>query len=400
MALHWSCATQKVVVLSTAEAELRALTDATRSVLGFQGLAQRLMDCADGDERCHPLVYCDAQAALDAVQNGYSAKMRYSKTLQVNLAWLRDRSESGEVTFLKISSLKNLADLFTKPLPAERFQELRAAIGLQPYPPSSVPSVAAAPPAEAEDNRPAVQSADLFGDAAAARSDAAPVDPPPLRPARDSALGVESRANNLGDGSSSGELPRDLREGFTTEEAAREWLAARRRSLHEKLQGLQESLWTCDDLERDLNQRGLESMLLRGFGPERAPSRQGRADSAGRRRGRHEHRERSPRGRGRDERSGRDDRDMRNTRDAREPAPRASPAPPARAVVREDDGFADGVHSSKWRARRRPRGPSRAVWRPVRACRGRLDVRRRRGLAAAQVDGGASSTNRHEERRS
>ena len=90
VALHWSCATQKVVVLSTAEAELRALTDATRSVLGSQGLVQRLMglvqrlmDCA-GDERCHPLVYCDAQAALDAVQNGYSAKMRYGKTLQVN----------------------------------------------------------------------------------------------------------------------------------------------------------------------------------------------------------------------------------------------------------------------------------------------------------------------------
>ena len=168
VALHWSCATQKVVVLSTAEAELRALTDATRGVLGSQGLFQRLMDCADGDERCHPLVYCDAQAALDAVQNGYSAKMRYSKTLQVNLAWLRNRSESGEVTFLKISSLKNLADLFTKPLPAERFQELRAAIGLQPYPPSSVPNVAAASSAEAENKRPGVQSADLFGDAAAA----------------------------------------------------------------------------------------------------------------------------------------------------------------------------------------------------------------------------------------
>ena len=79
MALHWSCATQKVVVLSTAEAELRALTDATRIVLGSQGLVQRLMDCAEGDERCHPLVYCDAQAALDAVQNGYSAKMRTVK---------------------------------------------------------------------------------------------------------------------------------------------------------------------------------------------------------------------------------------------------------------------------------------------------------------------------------
>ena len=86
----------------------------------------------------------------------------------MNLAWLRDRSESGEVTFLKISSLKNLADLFTKPLPAERFQELRAAIGLQPYPPSGAPNVAAASPAEAENEGPDVQSADLFGDAAAA----------------------------------------------------------------------------------------------------------------------------------------------------------------------------------------------------------------------------------------
>ena len=63
------------------------------------------------------------------------------------------------------------------------------------------------------------------------------------------------------------------------------------------------------------------------------------------------YRERSPRGRGRDERSGRNDRDMRNPRAAREPAARASPAPPARAVVREDDGLADGVHSSKWRPR-------------------------------------------------
>ena len=110
-----------------------------------------------------------------------------------------------------------------------------------------------------------------------------------------------------------------------------------------------------------MNRHGLESLLLRGFGSERAPLRPAQErERSPRGRGREE-RERSPRGRGREEREGREnrgghagrddrgrsERENRAGRDVRAPA---TPALPARAVVREDVALADD--GGTWKTKR------------------------------------------------
>ena len=115
--LAWGSVTQKGVSLSTAEAELRALVEGARKFFGSEALmiflgAETLLK--------HGTIFCDSQACLALVRKGRSSKMGYvtstRKALHIQLQWAR---ENCLAQLEHVASADNVADIFTKYLPAE-----------------------------------------------------------------------------------------------------------------------------------------------------------------------------------------------------------------------------------------------------------------------------------------
>ena len=121
---------QKIITLSTAEAEMVALQVMLREVLTIMTLINML-----GFHLAHVAVLCDSAAAVSIALSGISARLRYaSKTVGLNAGWVSSVLASVQgMTLYKISTHINLADLFTKPLPTDLFQRMIKTIGWMRY---------------------------------------------------------------------------------------------------------------------------------------------------------------------------------------------------------------------------------------------------------------------------
>ena len=104
------CKQQKVVALSSAEAELYAMVAASAETLGLQAYARDLgmeMQCE---------LFCDSAAALGIAQRAGIGKVRHLRTQGL---WVQEVRVSGRITYLKVLGEKNPADLLTKYMPAD-----------------------------------------------------------------------------------------------------------------------------------------------------------------------------------------------------------------------------------------------------------------------------------------
>ena len=102
----WS-STQATVALSSAEAELYALTKGAAQALGFITLM------ADMGVRVKATVHTDASAAIGIARRAGLGKLRH---LNVRYLWLQHELQSLELTLHKVHGLSNPADLVTKHL--------------------------------------------------------------------------------------------------------------------------------------------------------------------------------------------------------------------------------------------------------------------------------------------
>src|SRR3954470_8650913 len=109
-AISWKATLQKVVALSTTEAEYIALTEA----LWLEGFAKELK--LQGRSIT---VKCDNQSAIHLLKN--SAYHERTKHIDVRLHFFRGVIERGEVQVLKVSTEDNAADMITKTLPSCKF---------------------------------------------------------------------------------------------------------------------------------------------------------------------------------------------------------------------------------------------------------------------------------------
>jgi hypothetical protein len=115
--ISWASRRQTVTALSTSEAELIALSSAAKELVWLRKLLFGL-----GISVTEPTpIFEDNQAAIKIASNsGLSAR---TKHIRVRDFYVRELVTTGDVILHYCTSRSQLADMFTKPLPAEKLRE-------------------------------------------------------------------------------------------------------------------------------------------------------------------------------------------------------------------------------------------------------------------------------------
>jgi hypothetical protein len=123
----WVSKLQTEIALSTLEAEYIALSQAMRDLIPMRVVIQELSDFLNYNNqviiRTHSNVFEDNNGAL--LLANVPRLMPRSKHIAVKYHFFRHHVENGDIRVLHIASNDNLADLFTKGLPKEKFLYLR-----------------------------------------------------------------------------------------------------------------------------------------------------------------------------------------------------------------------------------------------------------------------------------
>jgi hypothetical protein len=119
----WGSKRQRIVALSTMEAEYIAASHATQETMWLNRLSRELV----GDMET-PILLVDNQSAISFAKNA-EVKQR-SKHIDVRYHFIRDKVNSGEIVISYIPNEENTADILTKALCREKFEKLRNYFGL------------------------------------------------------------------------------------------------------------------------------------------------------------------------------------------------------------------------------------------------------------------------------
>lgn len=122
-AVSWMSKLQRVVALSTTEAEYMAATQACKESIWIQRLLEEL-----GHKQEKIVLFCDSQSALYIAKN--PAFHSRTKHIRVQYHFVREVVEEGTVDMQKIHTNENLADVMTKPVNTDKFIQCRSSIGL------------------------------------------------------------------------------------------------------------------------------------------------------------------------------------------------------------------------------------------------------------------------------
>ena len=120
----WCSKKQEIVAQSTAEAEFIAATAAVNQVLWLQKILSDL-----SMEEKEPIeISVDNQAAIAISHNPvFHGK---TKHFNIKLYFLREVQKNGDIKLIYCKSEEQLADIFTKSLPANKFEILRQKLGV------------------------------------------------------------------------------------------------------------------------------------------------------------------------------------------------------------------------------------------------------------------------------
>ena len=121
-ALSWGSKKQPTVALSSCEAEIVAASEAAKEAIYLRGF---LAELGCGSEGATALSV-DNTAARDLAYNPeHHARVKH---IERRHFFVRERVETLEITVPFVRSEQNMADFFTKPLPASTFFRMRNAI--------------------------------------------------------------------------------------------------------------------------------------------------------------------------------------------------------------------------------------------------------------------------------
>ena len=122
-AVNWLSKKQSVLALSTTEAEYIAATHESKEVVWLQRLCSN-MGLVQGAIR----IDYDRQSSIFFAKNPtYHSK---TKHIDVQYHFVRDMIEDKKVLLVKVDTLKNTADVFTKSVSSEKFSWCRETMGV------------------------------------------------------------------------------------------------------------------------------------------------------------------------------------------------------------------------------------------------------------------------------
>ncbi|KAG7533237.1 Reverse transcriptase RNA-dependent DNA polymerase [Arabidopsis thaliana x Arabidopsis arenosa] len=110
--VSWKSSLQKVVALSTTEANFMALTEAAKEAVWLKGFMEEL-----GHSQGAVEINCDSQSAIALAKNAVFHER--TKHISTKFNFIRDLISDGTVQVVKIATEYNHADIFTKVLPVE-----------------------------------------------------------------------------------------------------------------------------------------------------------------------------------------------------------------------------------------------------------------------------------------
>ncbi|CAM8974082.1 unnamed protein product [Rhodiola kirilowii] len=126
-AVSWKANLQKVVALSTTEAEFMAITEAVKEALWMKGQMIELghgQSCVKVHSDSHEVIHLSKHHVFH----------ERSKHIDVRMHFVRDVADSGVVQVVKIGTKDNPADILTKSVPSEKFDYCSELIGLMDEP--------------------------------------------------------------------------------------------------------------------------------------------------------------------------------------------------------------------------------------------------------------------------
>lgn len=122
-AICWASKLQKIVSLSSCEAEYVAVTEATKEMMWLQSFLQEL----DHDQG-KSVLYCDSKSAIDLAKNPvYHAR---TKHIHRRYHFIRSALEDEMLVLEKIPGSKNPADMLTKVVSCEKLRLCVTSVGL------------------------------------------------------------------------------------------------------------------------------------------------------------------------------------------------------------------------------------------------------------------------------
>lgn len=122
--VSWCSQKQPTVALSTTESEYIAGCQAVKELLWLKALLSDLTAPV-----ITPIViYIDNQSAIKLIKNPEFHKR--TKHIDIKFHFIREKYMEKQIDPRYVASSAQLADIFTKPLPKERFRNLREAIGI------------------------------------------------------------------------------------------------------------------------------------------------------------------------------------------------------------------------------------------------------------------------------
>ena len=116
---------------STNHSEIIALYEASRECVWLRRMINHIQQsCGKGSIESPTIIYEDNAACVAQMQTGY-IKSNITKHIAPKLFYPHELQKSGEINILQVKSCDNLADLFTKSLPASTFERFVHKIGMR-----------------------------------------------------------------------------------------------------------------------------------------------------------------------------------------------------------------------------------------------------------------------------
>lgn len=132
--ISWSSKRQGTVSRSSAEAEYRGVANVVAEICWLRNL---LLELNRPLSRA-TIVYCDNVSAI--YLSGNPVQHQRTKHIELDIHFVREQVQRGNVRVLHVPSRYQIADIFTKGLPRILFEDFRSSLSIQ-YPPASTAGV-------------------------------------------------------------------------------------------------------------------------------------------------------------------------------------------------------------------------------------------------------------------